>query len=278
MLNKDRSIHPLKVVKQYEIEQQASRDIGDYLRSTPNISGIRKGGGAVDPVIRGFKYKQLGVIVNGGTKIEGGCPNRMDPAVAHIDIDDIERIEVFKGPYALKFGPSFGGYINLKTVKPFPGHKFHTEIRAIKGFESNWNGNKEHLMIKGGNKHVYFAVSGNHKKYGNYKAGNGKEISSGFTRYNYKGQLGISPDDNHNIMISYDRSYGRNMMFPALPMDERSDDTHLSNIEYNYLNDSHKVKRITLKAYNSDVHHIMDNKERPFSDTVVAVSDIKAMN
>lgn len=273
-----KEIHPVEHVNKVEIEQQASRDIGDYLRNIPNISGIRKGGGAVDPVIRGFKYKQLGVIINGGTKIEGGCPNRMDPAVAHIDIDDIEHIEVYKGPYALRFGPAFGGYINLSTIKPFPGNEFQTNIKAIKGFESNWGGNKEHLMIKGGNRNIYFVVTANHKKYGNYKSGNGEEISSGFTKYNYTGKLGISPAKNHSLLFSFKRSYGRNVMFPALPMDERSDDTHLSNIDYSITRLSKTVKRFTVKLYNSNVHHIMDNKERPFSDTVVAVSDIKAIN
>ncbi|MFZ4549394.1 MAG: hypothetical protein ACOYN4_18250, partial [Bacteroidales bacterium] len=33
-----------------------TRDIGDYLRSIPNVAGIRKGGSAIDPVIRGFKF------------------------------------------------------------------------------------------------------------------------------------------------------------------------------------------------------------------------------
>jgi len=277
-LLKEQEVHPINFISQAQIENSPSKDIGNLLRNTPDISGIRKGGGAIDPVIRGFKYAQLGVIINGGIKIEGGCPNRMDPAVAHIDVDDIMRIEVFKGPYALRFGPSFGGYINLQTIRPVPGKDFKTNVRAVKGYESNWNGNKEHLSISGGNDKIYFIISGNHKKYGNYHSGNGEEMNSGFTRYNYSARLGFSPWQGHNLILAYDRSFGRNMMFPALPMDERSDDTHLPNIEYNYTNDNHTLKRITFKAYHSDVHHIMDNKERPFSDTVVVVSDINATN
>lgn len=268
----------IETVSKLKIQQSAARDIGDFLRNTPNLSGIRKGGAAIDPVVRGFKYKQINTIINGNIKIEGGCPNRMDPAVSHIDINDLEKMEVYKGPFALRFGPMFGGVINLKTIRPDFGKEFSTKITAIKGFESNWNGNKEHLSISAGNKNACIMLSGNHKKYGNYEAGNGEVINSQFTRYNYTAQIGVSPAKDHELHFSYDRSYGRNVSYPALPMDERSDDTHLYSFNYQLTNISKSIQHIKLKSYFSDVHHIMDNKERPFSDTVVAVSDIRAKN
>ena len=66
-----------------------TRDVGDYLRSIPNVAGIRKGGGSVDPVVRGFKFSQLNVVLDGGMKIENGCPNRMDPVSAHVEIEEL---------------------------------------------------------------------------------------------------------------------------------------------------------------------------------------------
>ncbi|MCF8228408.1 MAG: TonB-dependent receptor [Bacteroidales bacterium] len=265
-------------ISRLEIRESAVRDIGDIIRRTPNLSGVRKGAIGIDPVMRGFKNKQLNVMVNGGTRIEGGCPNRMDPAVAHIEAEDISEIEILKGPYALRYGPAFGGVIHLKTVKPKPYTRYTNNITAIQGFESNWNGRKQHLSIDGGNHMVYYNISGNYKKYGNYSAGNGQEISSSFTKYNYAVQLGVSPVENQQYVFSYDRSYGRNVNFPALPMDERSDDTRLLSFDYTITKISDAWDKMRLKLYHSDVHHIMDNKERPFSDTVVAVSDITAVN
>ncbi len=265
-------------VSQLELRESPVRDIGDYLRKTPNLSGIRKGGIGIDPVMRGFKNKQLNVVTNGGLKIEGGCPNRMDPAVSHIEADDISEIEILKGPYALRYGPSFGGVIHLKTLKPRPYSEFSNRITALQGFESNWNGSKQHLNISGGNQNVYYIFTGNYKQYGNYQAGNGQEIRSAFTKYNYSIQLGLSPVKNQEYIFSYDRSYGRNVSFPALPMDERSDDTRLLSFDYTLKNIGKHWEKFRIKLYHSDVHHIMDNKERPFSDTVVAVSDITAVN
>ena len=100
-VNKEQIISKLPYMKtklfKKQVEENASHDVGDFLRSSNNISGIRKGGTQLDPVVRGFKYSQLNIQVDNGLKIEGGCPNRMDPATGHIEIEEIESIEIFKG-------------------------------------------------------------------------------------------------------------------------------------------------------------------------------------
>jgi len=266
-----------KILKK-QITETAAGGVGDLLRSSNNISGIRKGGTGVDGVIRGFMFSQLNVHIYNGLKIEGGCPNRMDPATSHILMEDIESIEVFKGPYALRYGPSLGGVINLKTTMPEKSDTFNVHINALKGFESNRNGNKGHMRVFGGNKYVFFNISGGQKDYGNYKDGNGNEVKSEFRKYNYRGQLGLCPYKNHSIILYFEESKGRDVMFPALPMDERKDDTRLMSIDYMAAELSEVFNSITVKLYKSDVNHEMDNKNRPFSDTVVAVSTIEAIN
>lgn len=260
------------------IQRLPARDVGEFIRSEPNVSGIRKGGGNIDPVIRGFKFAQLNVQNNTGLKIEGGCPNRMDPAASHIDVNDISRIEILKGPYALRYGPSFGGVLNLVTEKARPFEKFSVQLRAVKGWETNWNGDKEHITVLGGNRNIYFAITGNHHKYGNYSAGNGREIKSSFRKYNYAFELGLSPWQHHELRLNFKESFGRDIRFPALPMDEREDNTRLMSANYRFLNPGKKVRSIHAKIYRSAVNHEMDNKWRPFSDTVVAISTIDALN
>ena len=270
--------YPVISLDRLEFDVLPAHDIGGLMRSIPNVNGIRKGGTALDPVVRGFKYSQLNVQLNGGQKIEGGCPNRMDAAVAHIDIDDIRALEVIKGPFALRYGPNFGGVVNMKTIQPIPRSEFQVHVGAMMGYESNWNGFKNRLSIDGGNDKVYFSLSGNIKKYGNYEDGNGNEVRSEFQKYNYTAQLGVSPFRNNYVMISFDQSYGKNVMFPALPMDEREDDTKLMSLDYKAVSVSNNFDEFNAKLYISDVSHLMDNKQRPFSDTVVAVSDIQARN
>ncbi|MEA3477791.1 MAG: TonB-dependent receptor, partial [Bacteroidota bacterium] len=273
----ERLPYQMEVVRQEAIEAEPAKDVGNLLRTLPNVSGIRKGGIGIDPVVRGFKYSQINTQINNGIKIEGGCPNRMDPAVSHIDADDIKKLEVIKGPFALRYGPVLGSVVNIQTLKPMPNNVFEIHVKGLFGYESNWNGTKQQLSVFGGNKAIFFSLSGNYKKYGNYTAGNDMTVKSAFTRYNWSANLGISPAKGHQILFSYDDSHGRDVLFPALPMDERKDDTRLMSVDYTIDKISETFRDFSVKLYHSNVNHEMDNKDRPFSDTVVAVSTIQAI-
>lgn len=266
------------LISSQELQRVPARDVGEYLREEPNLAGVRKGATNIDPVLRGMKAGQLNVQLNSGQKIEGGCPNRMDPASSHIDPNDLSSIEIVKGPYALRYGPVFGGVINLNSRKPAPSEGFKIGLKAMKGWESNWNGDDGHLSIFGGNKKIYFNLSGNSREYGNYEAGNGEEVKSSFTKYNYSAEVGFSPVKQHNLLLFFKSSHGFDINFPALPMDEREDNTKLASLKYSYSNPSKRLQSVDLQIYRSDVYHEMDNKWRPFSDTVVAVSKVDALN
>lgn len=265
-----------------ELQSAPIRDVGEYLRSIPNVSGIRRGGAAIDPVMRGYKYSQLNVILNNGTKIEGGCPNRMDPVSSHIEAEDIENIEIIKGPFSLKYGPSFGGVINLVSESPKPFDKFEIHANALYGMESNWNGKKVHGSIYGGNRKIFFHVAGGYKNYGNYESGNREgndtTYSSAFKKFNYLAKLGYIFNPNHQLTLSYDGIHGMNVMYPALPMDEKSDDTNILSIDYAARNLSPFFKSLDIKVYRSDVYHVMDNSHRPNYSFMQMVADVDAVN
>ncbi len=261
-----------------EIENSPIIDIGDFLRSIPNVSGIKKGGIAIDPVIRGFKFSQVGVQMDNGIRIEGGCPNRMDPVASHIEIEDIEGITLIKGPYMLRFGPAFGGKVNLLTFTPKPSEKFEIHGVLNTGFESNWNGHKEHLTLYGGGKKLYFALMGGYKNYGNYEDGNGNMISSSFTKYNYAAKVGFAINEKQSLMATFYADQGRNVKYPALPMDEFSDDTRIISLDYNYNDISPVISKLIIKVYQSDVDHHMDNSTRPNFATMQAYAQADAMN
>ncbi|MCX6272587.1 MAG: TonB-dependent receptor [Bacteroidetes bacterium] len=259
----------IKTIRNEEIQKGAVRDIGDYLRSIPNVSGVRKGGAGIDPVVRGFKFSQLSVNVGGGLKVENGCPNRMDPVTSHVEAEDIESIEVLKGPFALKYGPSFGGIINLRTENPHPFEKFEVHANAMYGFETNWNGQKEHLSVLGRN-------------YGNYTSGKieGKDttFNTSFRKHNYTAKIGFSPTKNQSIIVSYDEIHGRDVLYPALPMDEKSDDTRMMSVDYHLRHMPGKLKTLDIKIYQSDVNHNMDNSLRATWATKQMVSIVNAVN
>jgi iron complex outermembrane recepter protein len=257
-----------------DIELMAVRDIGDQLRLMPNVGGIKKGAVNIDPVVRGFKYSQITTLLDGAIHIEGGCPNRMDPASSHIALDDMEEMQVLKGPFALRYGAVFGGVVNLVPVRPMPQEFAGVKAKAIRGWESNWNGHREYASVAGGSKKIYFLLSGYQQQYGNYTGGNDMQYRSAYHKYGYKAALGIRPLPNHEILFSFSNSLSRGILFQALPMDDRTDDSRVFYVDYKtgQLNDL--INSVDLKLYYTDVDHVMDNKARPFSDTVVAIAPV----
>ncbi|MEI8047931.1 MAG: TonB-dependent receptor [Bacteroidota bacterium] len=266
-----------------EIMQSVStRDVGDYLRSIPNVAGIRKGGGSIDPVVRGFKFSQLNVVMDGGMKIENGCPNRMDPVSSHVEIEELSDINVVKGPYLVNYGPALGGVINLQTEDPHPYAKFEIHGNAIFGYETNWDGAKEYFSFYGGNSKIYFRASGGYRKYGDYSSGGyegeATEYNSSFIKYNYGAKVGYTITPKQNILLSYSESHGRDVMFPALTMDEISDDTRMMSADYSAKNLSEVITSLDVKIYQTDVSHLMDNSNRDTWQAKQMVADVDAIN
>ncbi len=252
-------------------------DVGSLLRNIGNVSGIRKGATGIDPVVRGFKYAQLNVQVNGAS-IEGGCPNRMDPPTAHLDLNSISNIKILKGPFALKYGTNFGGILLISRFQPLFYHHFENHIHLSLGGQSNHWGDKSGVRIFGGDKTFYYELSGNRSEYGDYQSGNGTIIAGALHRTGFAGSTSIKVAKNHIMGFNADISQGKNIDFPTLSMDERLDKTRLFNFTYDAKELTGIVNKLHFNAYQSLVHHEMDNKERPFSDTVVAVSVIDAVN
>ncbi len=260
-----------------EIQQAPVRDIGDYLRTVPNLSGVRKGGTGIDPVLRGFRYSQVNVMIDKGIKVEGGCPNRMDPTVAHMEPEDIQEINVTKGPYVLRYGPTLGGTISLNPFHPLTD-KAAIHVKALSAYESNWDGHRQYLNINGGTKNLHYFISGGLKNFGNYTDGNGETVLSSFLKYNYSAGIGFSPAKKHHISIAWRESHGRDVKYPALPMDERTDDTRLISLDYSVSNPFGSIESIDVKLYQSDVYHEMDNHNRANYPATNAVAIVDAVN
>lgn len=260
----------------------STRDVGDYLRSIPNVAGIRKGGSSIDPVVRGFKFSQLNVVMDGGMKIENGCPNRMDPVSSHVEVEELSQIDVVKGPYLLNYGPALGGVINIQTEEPHPYERFEIHGNALFGYETNWDGAKEYFSLYGGNSKVYFRASGGYRKYGDYSSaktdGEATTYNTSFTKYNYGAKAGWAITSKQSILASYSESHGRDVMYPALTMDEKSDDTRMMAADYSAKDLSEVIKKLEVKVYRTNVNHLMDNSNRETWQAKQMVADVHAIN
>lgn len=62
-----------------EVHEAIAKDVSEVLKTeVPGVTGVRRGGINLDPVIRGLREDRRSVMTN-GTKIWRGGPFRMDP-------------------------------------------------------------------------------------------------------------------------------------------------------------------------------------------------------
>jgi len=268
---------PASIITSDNIQSQGSGEIGEILRTLPNIGGVRRGGAVLDPVIRGFKFSQLQVYIDGLYQIEGGCPNRMDPTISRVDGHDIERIEVVKGPFALRYGPGFGGTIKLITHQAefFNEKKISYNLHGFTEFSPNL-GKREHIRLNVGNHRNALTLYGGVTDYGNFIDGNQNPLQMQVYKYNAGFKFAHRFENNQQLQLSINTTQGRDVLFAALPMDERKDNTWFGSIEYSFQLPLRLENHVKLALYNASVEHVMDNYQRSISDTVVAISTVFA--
>ncbi len=257
-----------------EIERDNPKDVGEYFKTIVGGGAVKKGSFAMDPVLRSFKYDQLNVQYDGGIRAWGGCPNRMDPPTAHIQSEDLEKIEVIKGPFTVRFGQTMGGIINLVMKKPEPSETFQLHGAAETGYETNGTGKRARISLTGSARRFDFYLGGGTKDYGNYTTGAGLEVPASFRVNDYSVKVGFTPGENHRFQVSWRQSFARDVNYPALPMDARKDDTNILALDYSGRNLSDKVVSFTVKLYRTDISHLMDNVNRPNVKLVKAVTDV----
>jgi iron complex outermembrane receptor protein len=260
--------NPLEDISQSTVINDATkrisqpRSVGQLFNDIQGFGITKKGAYASEPVFRSFKYEQLNVQYDGGMKVMNACPNRMDPITTHVIPEEIEKIEIIKGPFTVRFGQNFGGVINLVSKNPVKGQKgFHGSIEG--GFETN-GGN----LVNGGSllyASDFFDVllNGSYRDFGNYKDGEDTKVPSSFRTTDYSLKIGVNPTENQRLQFTWRQSFGRDITHAGLPMDSPYDDSLLAGIDYKISDISQKVSGFTAKVFYSYVDHLMTNGERP---------------
>jgi iron complex outermembrane recepter protein len=112
----------IQVVPRQVIEDQGQTSFNDTLR---NVSGVSQAqGGRID--IRGFRASE-NILRNGVRNDRGGGITNS----SNLDLEDVEQIEILKGPASVLYGGGEpGGSINITTKQPskYPKYKVQTTV------------------------------------------------------------------------------------------------------------------------------------------------------
>jgi iron complex outermembrane receptor protein len=289
--SKDVNLYPITVIALHsktderkilplDYQDKMSHDGGAILTNTPVINVIRKAGNyGFDPVLRGFKYDQLNVVINGAVYSSAACPNRMDPATSQIAPNMTDRVEILKGPHALRYGNSFGGTINYVSSTPAFNEASDLYGRFSSGYESNGNIFRSEGMLGFNNETFNLGLYGSWSQGRNYSDGNGNQVASEFIRGSVGANLDINVSEHQQLGLSVTRNLARDTDFPALPMDLISDDTWLIGLNHTYYFEKGYFTSCKTQLYSSIVDHFMDNSRKVIEPrTVNAETDASTLN
>lgn len=251
------------------------RSVGDLFKDIKGFGIVKRGAYASEPVFRSFKYEQLNIQYDGGAKILNACPNRMDPITTHVIPEEVEKIEIVKGPFTVRFGQNFGGIINIVTKTNTKNEQgFHGTLET--GYESNGGNSATGISFGYFAKKVDVHVNGSYRDFGNYEDGNGIEVPSSFKTADYAVKIGVNPTENQRIKFTWRQSFGRDILHAGLPMDSPFDDSLLGGIDYKLEKISEKVESFTAKVFYSYVDHLMTNEGRPSFKMTDAASPVQS--
>ena len=251
------------------------RNTAELFNDIPGFSLQKRSSTAVEPSFRSFKYEEMNLKYNGGSKMVHACPNRMDPMTAHMIPEEVSKIEVIKGPYTVRFGQRFGPTVNIITKVPTP-EEYGISGKVGTGYETNGNNLLGRVELMYAKKKFDLTVNGESRNFSDYTDGNGTVVPSGFLTNSYSVKVGINPTAKQRIQVDWREKYGDNILHAGLPMDSPKDDSWLLSADYKYDQISKKIKSFTIKSYTSYVDHIMDNSLRPSFSQVEARTPVQS--
>ncbi len=263
-------------------EEVRSADVANSLSKTvPGVNIIRRSAVANDIVVRGLKKDNISVTID-DSKLYGACPNRMDPPISHVLANNIDRIEIYEGPYDVTQSGALGASVKVYTKEPESGLN-----GAINLGLGRWNYRKLSGYLSGGNDKVKFELGLSTETSDQYEDGNGNSMSkqldnyikshpalagkayqdrykdmSAYTKSTLMGKIYWNITDNQELKLSYTANRSDNILYPSTPMDADYDNSDLFNSEYIIKNLGEYSKKLKFKYYKTKVDHPMSTRYR----------------
>lgn len=170
----DETLSSVTVITKKEIERQQAQSVQDLLRGIPGVDIANNGGPGKDTSVflRGTESDHVLVLIDG---VKVGSATRGTTAFQHIPVEQIERIEIVRGPRSSLYGSeAIGGVIQIFTRKGGG---------ALKPFFSIGGGSDQTYSasagVSGGGERGWFSLSASGIDTEGFNACNGKPSPGG---------------------------------------------------------------------------------------------------
>ncbi|MCL1477273.1 MULTISPECIES: TonB-dependent receptor [unclassified Marinobacter] len=224
------------------------------LTSNPAVSLSRMGGRGLEPIIRGQGRERVDVLLD-GIRVEGACPNRMDPPTSRLSSALAPSLQVLTNNQTLRWGPVAGGQIVATTADPsFNGRTTTGQVTV--GGADNGNGKLANAAAAVGSDDAWLRLSGGYDEANDYEDGSGNDVRSAHKNAEGRVEGGWRSANDVYVKAMTSRQEERDVKYAGSGMDAPKTDTDLYRLE---LSAPVAKGEWSLLAWQADVDHIMDN-------------------
>lgn len=237
----------------------------EILSRIRGVNLIKRGAYGLEPIVRNYSNGQTNVTID-GMRMYGACTDKMDPVSIYVEPSNLKSIQVAMGAAGAQEGSTIGGQISLKLREP----EFLCHSKTNGSFGNSYlsvnNGFNTTFALQQSSKRLAYRINTTYRKAENYYSGNKISIPfSGYEKLNGSASIMFKVSELQIIKVDYLGDWGRNIGFPALPMD-----VGIANAQITSISQQLKFKKTLftnneLKFYYNNILHQMDDTKRPES-------------
>jgi vitamin B12 transporter len=189
----------ITVITQDQIRRGGQNTVAEVLRAQLGVDVVRQGGpgGLTSVFLRGGNSAHTKVLLDG---IPLNDPSSATRAFdfSNLTVDNIERIEVLRGPQSMVYGSdAIGGVVSIITKRG----QGPLSVRTT-GMGGSFNTGQTSLSASGGSERAYFSVTGAFLSTGGISAAsarNGNTEHDGYNNGTVSGRFGYNVGDTWNV-------------------------------------------------------------------------------
>ena len=249
--------------KKIETDMKLSVSVDEFLASFDNVSFIKRGAYAWEPLLNNMSSERSTVTID-GMHIFGACTDKMDPITSYVESNNLSTISIKSGQEGSLHGSTIAGSIDLKRKNTAfsTGNRIGGSVQTGAELNNNQFFNLGNLAFSS----EKFVVEGSisHRKADNYKDGNNQEVKhSQFNKFNTSLGAAYKTSPFSSVRVDAIFDMAKNVGYPALPMDLWLSRALITSASYRQLFPDSMVKVWDTKVYFNAIEHYMDDTTRP---------------
>lgn len=188
------------VITREEIERRGARNLDEILRIVPGVTVAQRGGlGQQSSLfLRGANSEQTKVMLDGIPINDPSSPNgAFNPA--HFLLDDVERIEVLRGPQSTLYGSdAIGGVISITTKRGTGSGRLNVSTSG--GSYGTYN---QSASVSGGDDRYWYSLSGSWIQSDGFSVARAGTERDGYENGTIGGRFGAFLDDDYSVDVVF---------------------------------------------------------------------------